>query len=247
MRSVESEYLRDNWSQLVKEAANDGVLVVAWWRVPEALMVSVGMWEIGRRKVPVRESACVHVGSTRALHELRDVREDLQRGHHTVVEVRNKPRAVLVPYGWARLAYTELRLPEVPETPSSRQGLAEGGELAIVVYRSTRMASRLAEEFGDAEDPVWEMDRRLSSSRGGIPPERQQRLRAVVYVEDGTVARVRAIEPGLEWGEQELRSLAPVSVPLLDAEIAERFPTLGLRPGDTRLAGKGSPREYVEL
>jgi hypothetical protein len=76
-------------------------------------------------------------------------------------------------------------------------------------------------------------------------------LKAVVYVADGTVARVRAIEPGVAWNPDDDRGYADIgkalSAPLSEVEIARRLPTLGLTVGDHRPHVKGKIREYISL
>ncbi|GAB4590314.1 hypothetical protein Ntsu_81460 [Nocardia sp. IFM 10818] len=70
----------------------------------------------------------------------------------------------------------------------------------------------------------------------------------LVLVVDGRVERVRAVDPAGEWVEQaDGYVLAPVSAPLTRAEIDERFPGLGLYPGDARAVAPGQAREYIDL
>ena len=70
----------------------------------------------------------------------------------------------------------------------------------------------------------------------------------MVYVVNGTVARIRAVDPGGVW-ERDDRSYAdiPLTAPLTEVQAAGQFPTLGLRLGDHRPHVKGKIREYLPL
>lgn len=64
----------------------------------------------------------------------------------------------------------------------------------------------------------------------------------------GHIERVRAVDPAGDWLKQaDGFALAPVSGSLTRAQIDERFPGLGLHPGDARPTAPGSPREYIDL
>jgi len=73
-------------------------------------------------------------------------------------------------------------------------------------------------------------------------------LKGVVYVADGVVARVRAVRPDGTW-QYDDRGYAdvPLTAPLTGAQIAEQFPTLGIRTGDARPHVRGKIREYQPL
>ena len=81
-----------------------------------------------------------------------------------------------------------------------------------------------------------------------VAPAREPRLKGVVYVVNGTVARIRAVDPGGAW-ERDDRGYAdiPLTAPLTEVQAAERFPTLGIRLGDPRRRVKGKIREYLPL
>ncbi|MCX4099117.1 hypothetical protein [Nocardia sp. alder85J] len=246
---VRTETLRDDWSATWRAAAADRFVQVNWFgEVPVAVMVSVGMWraaQVANPAVAVPDSKVIERTSSAARIAVAEVLEDLETGHHTVVLFHGSPRAVVAPYGWVRRAFPELGLAPVEEAESTARG---GGPEVLVVYRKARTDRRLAEEFADAADPVWEADRRLSSLRGPVPVWRRPGLRAVVYVVDGRVARVRAVEVGGVWEDLPgSHSLAPVSEPLSRSEIDARFPSLGLYPGDERAMSAGPSREYLGL
>jgi hypothetical protein len=78
------------------------------------------------------------------------------------------------------------------------------------------------------------------------PPPAGPRVKGIVYVVDGHVARIRGIDPNGTWQEDD-RGFAdvPVTRPLTDVEIAEGFPTLGLRLGADRPHVRGKIREYL--
>ncbi len=72
-----------------------------------------------------------------------------------------------------------------------------------------------------------------------------------VYVVDGIVTRVRAIDPNIIWNDDDDRGYADIgkalSKPLTELQIARQLPTLGLQLGDPRPHVKGKLREYISL
>ncbi|WP_337824590.1 recombinase family protein [Amycolatopsis sp. A1MSW2902] len=127
----------------------------------------------------------------------------------------------------------------------------DGRDCALVVYRNTRPGkvdpdtNRPYGETAAGEEVQLEADRKWFP----IAPARRPRLKAIVYVVNGVVARVRGVDPDLDkWGEDH-RGYAdvPVTKPLTELQIAERLPTLGLTLGDPRPHVKGKIREYVAL
>lgn len=72
-------------------------------------------------------------------------------------------------------------------------------------------------------------------------------IKAIVYVIDGVVARVRAVEPDLSKWDTDDRGYADILVtaPLTDVQIARQLPTLGLALGDERPHVRGRIREFV--
>ena len=126
----------------------------------------------------------------------------------------------------------------------------DGRDCVLVVYRNTRPGkidpdtSRRYGETGQSERIQREADRKWLP----IAPLRRPRIKAIVYVVNGTVARVRGIDPDGTWHDDD-RGYAdvPVTAPLTDLQIARQFPTLGLRLGDARPRVRGKLREYLPL
>ncbi|WP_165914333.1 hypothetical protein [Streptomyces sp. AcE210] len=82
------------------------------------------------------------------------------------------------------------------------------------------------------------------------PLGRRSRVKAIVYVADGSVVRVRSVDPDLSKWREDDRGYADVPAsrkPLDDLQITEQLPTLGLRNGDKRLYLRGRLREYLVL
>ena len=127
---------------------------------------------------------------------------------------------------------------------------AHHGDCVLVVYRINRpgkidsATSRRYGETGQSEAVQLEADRKWWL----ISPAHQDRLKGFVYIGDGVVTRVRAVQPGGAWRYDD-RGYAdvPRTPPLTDREIAEHFPTLGIRPGDARPHVRGKIREYQPL
>jgi hypothetical protein len=71
----------------------------------------------------------------------------------------------------------------------------------------------------------------------------------MVYVVDGIVARVRAVDPDPARWDCDDRGYAdvPVGPPLTPLQVAQRLPTLGITIGDPRPHVRGKIREYVTL
>ena len=126
-----------------------------------------------------------------------------------------------------------------------------GGDCALVVYRNTHPkidpdGNRRYGETGAPESQQIDADRKWWN----IAADRRRRLRAMIYVADGVVVRVRAVDPDENrWGKDDDRGYADVAVsaPLTDLQIATQFPTLGIRLGDHRPHVRGKIREYVSL
>jgi DNA invertase Pin-like site-specific DNA recombinase len=127
----------------------------------------------------------------------------------------------------------------------------DGGDCALVVYRNTRTrkvdadTNRRYGETGASERFQLEADRKWFP----IAPARWPRLKAIVYVVDGIVTRVRTVDPDLSKWDTDDRGYAdaPVSKPLTELQIAKRLPTLGLSLGDERPHVRGKIREYLPL
>lgn len=123
-----------------------------------------------------------------------------------------------------------------------------GENCALVVYRNSRVKKDLRTgrrygETGGSEKAQYEADRRWFP----IAEQRWPRLKAVVYVVDGTVTRIRGIDPDKDFTTDEFGVTIPITEPLTDVQIARQLPTLDLRLGDERPHVKGKIREYVSL
>lgn len=127
----------------------------------------------------------------------------------------------------------------------------DGRDCALVVYRNTRPGkvdkdtNRRYGETGASEKVQVEADRKWFP----IAPARRRRLKAIVYVVDGIVARVRGVDPDPSKWDTDDRGYAdvPVTKPLTEVQIAKRLPTLGMGIGDARPHVRGKIREYVPL
>ncbi|MBN9801293.1 MAG: recombinase family protein [Actinomycetota bacterium] len=125
----------------------------------------------------------------------------------------------------------------------------DGGDCALIIYRNGRSkidhTNRRYGETGAGEKAQLEADRKWFP----IAPARRARLKAMVYVVDGVVARVRAVTGDLSAWDDDDRGYAdvPVGPPLTDLQIARQLPTLGISLGDQRPHVRGKLREYVSL
>ena len=126
----------------------------------------------------------------------------------------------------------------------------DGRDCVLVIYRNTRPGkvdrdtNRRYGETGQDERVQLEADRKWWP----VAPARERRLKGVVYVVDGTVARIRAVQPGGAWPRDD-RGYAdiPLTAPLEELEVAGQFSTLGVRLGDHRPHVRGKLREYLPL
>ena len=126
----------------------------------------------------------------------------------------------------------------------------DGRDCVLVIYRNTRPGkidpgtNRRYGETGQGESVQLEADRKWWP----VAPVREHRLKGMVYVVDGSVARVRAVQPGGAW-QRDDRGYAeiPLTPPLTGQQIAEQFPALGIRLGDHRPHVRGKIREYLPL
>lgn len=232
--------LSQKWATHMNAAHHEGQVIVAERaNRPVAVLISHDVWLIGQERAEVA-ARFIEVNSRSAPASMKPIRERLSHGGHTKVTVDGQPKAVFMPYEQARELFPEWGLPQAPRDRDRTDCL-------LVVYRKARHLAELTTEFGDAADPDFEMDRRLSAGSARIPAERRARLRAVAYVHDGVVRRVRAIVPGGEWEDLPGPfSLAPVSAPLTSAQIARLPAELQLRPGQERVPRRGLWREYVD-
>lgn len=99
-------------------------------------------------------------------------------------------------------------------------------------------------ETGASERVQLEADRKWFP----IGATRRPRLKALVYVVDGVVTRVRGIDPDGRWVPDDRGYMdVPVTAPLSELDIARRLPTLPLRLGQQRPHVKSKICEYVTL
>lgn len=127
----------------------------------------------------------------------------------------------------------------------------DGGDCALVVYRNTRRrkvdadTNRRYGETGASERVQREADRKWFP----IAPARRERLKAIVYVVDGIVTRIRGVETDLSRWKEDDRGYAdvPVTKPLTELQVAQQLPTLEIALGEHRPHVKGKIREYIRL
>jgi hypothetical protein len=118
-----------------------------------------------------------------------------------------------------------------------------GADCALIVYRNSKPKidknNHRYGETGAREGTQLDADRKWWN----VAPAGRPRLKAIVYVVDGTVIRVRAVHPDGKWGEHDRRYAdVPVSGQLTDTEIATQLPTLNLHLGDPRPPARQAPR-----
>ncbi|MEU9247505.1 recombinase family protein [Streptomyces sp. NPDC048385] len=131
------------------------------------------------------------------------------------------------------------------------RALTDEGDFAYVVYRSgktkTDSDGRRYDETGEGDysKAQYDADRRFWP----LADHKRPHAKAMVYVVDGIVKRIRPIKPDLDaWKRHGSKWEIPVGDPILDpAEIAEKFPTLGLSLDDKLPAQRGKLREHLAL
>ncbi|WP_067694554.1 hypothetical protein [Nocardia jejuensis] len=240
MAMVTFSTLSQKWAAHMNAAHEDNQVIVAEYsKKPAAVLISHDLWLIGQERAeePARFET---LKSGQVPGSLKPIRLGLGAGRHTVVTVDGKPKVAFAPYEWAREVFPDLGLPATPEPVGC----------AMIVYRSARHVGEQLSVYAGSADPDREMDRHLSSTgRARIPAMRRERIRAVVYVHEGVVARVRAVDQDGRWEEPagDPRTIAPVSDPLTPLQIDRRTPGLGIYPGDKRESRWAIWREYIDL
>ena len=128
--------------------------------------------------------------------------------------------------------------------PTKTAATASWSSTATPAPARSTDSSRRYGETGQSERVQLDADRKWWP----IAPSRQARLKGIVYVVNGTVARIRAVDPDGAW-ERDDRGYAdiPLTAPLTGLQVAEQFPTLGIRLGDQRPHVRGKLREYLPL
>jgi hypothetical protein len=119
----------------------------------------------------------------------------------------------------------------------------------MVIYRGIHTAKvapdgRLCGETGQGEDSPARRD--ADRMWFTVAMDKCPLLRAVVYVVDGQVARVREVQNGLWQEDTDGKVALPLGPPLTPAALANRFPTLPLT-GTPRPMVRGRIREYIAL
>ncbi|GAA2122618.1 hypothetical protein [Streptomyces synnematoformans] len=154
-------------------------------------------------------------------------------------------RAIVAKAGGVSQAATLLGLD--PKTVRARERAAG---VVMVVYRGGRTAKagpggRRYGETGHGEDSRAQLD----ADRTGFTVARDKRalLRAVVYVVDGRVVRVREVRDGPWYEDARGRVVLPLGPPLTSADLARSLPTLPLALGDRRPMVRGRIREHIAL
>jgi len=99
------------------------------------------------------------------------------------------------------------------------------GDFVMVVYRNTRPgkvdgANRRFGETGARQRVQFDADRKWWN----VAPAFQPRLKGVIFVVDGTLARIRSVDPDGTWDRDD-RSYAdiPLTAPLTKVQIAEQL------------------------
>lgn len=124
------------------------------------------------------------------------------------------------------------------------------GDCVLVIYRNGRpkidATNRPYGETRASEVTQREADRKWFP----VARTRQDQVKALVYVVDGVVARVRAVDPAGRWAPDPDRPQfyeIPVGPPLTRPEIDRDLPGIPLTLGDARPHVRGRIREYLRL
>lgn len=134
-----------------------------------------------------------------------------------------------------------------PKTVRLRERGTEG--VVMVVYRGphTEKIDADGRVYGETgEDEESETQRDADRMWFTIAKDKWDILRAVAYVADGQVVRVREIVDG-DWNEDSGKVALPVGPPLSPTELAKKFPTLPFTIGSPRPMVRGKIREYIAL
>ncbi|MEU5417808.1 hypothetical protein [Streptomyces sp. NPDC020667] len=124
--------------------------------------------------------------------------------------------------------------------------------LALVLYRgsNTRKVDadgRVYGETGQGEDSPeqLEADRKWFT----ISDSYEDLLRLVVYVSDGMIVRVREVQRDRRWEprDEDAKVALPLSAPLTQEDLKEKYPALPFALGGPRPMVRGKIREYVSL
>jgi DNA invertase Pin-like site-specific DNA recombinase len=131
------------------------------------------------------------------------------------------------------------------------RALTDEGDFALVVYRGQGTAGIDADgrpygETGGDESAQLDADRKYWE----VAPAKKPHLRAIVFIVDGTVERIRAVDPAGTWIPDPHRPRfwdIPLTEGLNLEQAAEQLPTLDLRLGDAVPHQRGKLREHRAL
>jgi helix-turn-helix resolvase-like protein len=134
---------------------------------------------------------------------------------------------------------------------STVYGHLNAGEYVRVIYRNStpkadQDTSRPYGETGQGGETLMKADDRYHR----IARDKRHLLRAMVFVCDGVVTRIRPVNPDGEWTPNPNgngKVVVPLGDPLDDDQIAEQFPTLHIRNGDQRPRQRGRLWETIAL
>ncbi|MFF3216999.1 hypothetical protein ACFYYB_41060 [Streptomyces sp. NPDC002886] len=172
------------------------------------------------------------------LHDIEKQQYELGLRHASVM------RALVLASGGVKEAASLLRLD--PKTVRARE---RATDLALILYRGDNTDKvgpdgRVYGELGDENSPAQRDADRMWFI---IAQDKRSLLRAMVYVVNGQVRRVRAVLDDA-WEENEQGRVAvPIGPPLSAPELIEAFPGLPFTLGDARPMVRGKIREYLAL
>ncbi|MEV6073393.1 recombinase family protein [Nocardia sp. NPDC052001] len=122
-------------------------------------------------------------------------------------------------------------------------------DCALLVYRNSKTkvdpdGNRRYGETHASEKVQLDADRKWWP----VADVRRGHLKAIVYIVDGVVTRVRAVDPEGTWHTDDRGYCdVPVTAPLSELEVARTLPTLPVQLGEHRSHVKGKLREYISL
>ncbi|WP_433603723.1 recombinase family protein (plasmid) [Nocardia sp. CA-135953] len=122
-------------------------------------------------------------------------------------------------------------------------------DCVLLVYRGSKTkvdpdGNRRYGETHASERVQLEADRKWFP----MADARRRHLKAVVYVVDGAITRVRAVDPDGQWDHDDRGYWdIPVGPPLSEVQVAAMFGAGGISLGQARPSVKGKIREYEPL
>jgi hypothetical protein len=173
------------------------------------------------------------------LYEIEKRQQELRKEHAETM------RAIVTAAGGVTEAAELLGLD--PKTVRLRERGTDG--VVLVVYRGTHTNKvdtdgRVYGETGEDEESQAQLD--ADRMWFTIAKDKRDILRAMAYVADGQLVRVREVVDG-DWEEDGDKVALPVGPSLSPAELAKKFPTLPFTIGSPRPMVRGKIREYIAL